>query len=49
MIVEYLAGNQAYVLSALMNEFVYVLSEKRQCGFLSNIPHTHTDLKKLFE
>ena len=28
MIVEYLAGNQAYVLSALMNEFVHLLSER---------------------
>ena len=28
MIVEYLAGNQAYDLSALMNEFVYRLSER---------------------
>ena len=28
MIVEYLAGNQANVLSALKNEFVYRLSER---------------------
>ena len=33
MIVEYLAGNQAYVLSALMNEFVYLLSER---SFIAN-------------